>query len=257
MSLIKTKELFDEFFTNYHSEAAKTNRTMVDRPEVYAYEEKIGKQLVDMSVDELLEMLRTFHDTQRKNTNFMIGHSSYEQISSLFRQIFNYYIDHYEVIKNPFYDSRMRGREAIKYLAQGTEPMTWSYVEDIISKIHRDYAQDKADYIECIMQLYYNGFSCAEDIIYLKENMIDVRNRRIMFQGRTTQTLSKRCWELLHQVHNMTKLDGWRGDYLMKEWRGGYFKYPIRPKQESELDKRGYMEIDILQRMSIGNMIQN
>ena len=73
MSLIKTKELFDEFFTNYHSEAAKTNRTMVDRPEVYAYEEKIGKQLVDMSVDELLEMLRTFHDTQRKNTNFMIG----------------------------------------------------------------------------------------------------------------------------------------------------------------------------------------
>ena len=41
----------------------------------------------------------------------------------------------------------------------------------------------------------------------------------------------------------MTILEGWRGDYLMKEWHGGYFKYPIRPSQELEMNNRS--EVDM------------
>lgn len=242
MSRITTKELFDRYFESRAGTAAEKMRSQVDRQEVYDYEEKIGKQLVEMDVDELFEMIKSFQDTKRK-TNFMIAHSSYDQISSLFRSIFNFYIDNYEIIKNPFYDKRMRGREALKVLAENREPLTWDYVQDIIGKLHRDFEQDKADYIECIIQLYYNGISKAEEIVNLKEDMIDTRSRKIRLQGRTTQILSKRCYELLVKVHNMTILEGWRGDYLMKEWRGGYFKYPIRPSQELEMNNRS--EVDM------------
>lgn len=57
MAKIPTKQLFDEFFASKGKDETylRKIRAKADRPEVYAYEEKIGKQLVDMDVDELFE----------------------------------------------------------------------------------------------------------------------------------------------------------------------------------------------------------
>ena len=56
MAVISTQELFKRFFENKDPETVRKTRSQVDRPEVYAYEEKIGKQLVDMNEDELFEL---------------------------------------------------------------------------------------------------------------------------------------------------------------------------------------------------------
>ena len=43
LAVISTHELFDRFFENKDPETVRKTRSQVDRPEVYAYEAKIGK----------------------------------------------------------------------------------------------------------------------------------------------------------------------------------------------------------------------
>lgn len=237
-----TKELMNEFFASHDGDSIERMRSQVDRDEVYEYEKKIGKQLVEMDVDELFEMILSFKANNRKNARFMVSHSSYTQISYLYRAIFNYYIDNVEIIRNPFNDPRMKGREADKRLAQNRDILTWDFVEGIIKQIHRDFRQDKADYIECILQLFYNGFANVEEIVNLTKEDINFKNKTVRLNGRTRQ-LSDRCYELLTQVHQMDSLDGWRGDFVMANWHGNYFKYPIRPQNEYDFSDKTAVEV--------------
>lgn len=244
MAVIETSKLFDKFFEGKDPTTVKKTRSQIDRPEVYAYEAKIGKQLVDMNVDELFGMIESFNDNRKHgcDNNYSINYNSYSQISSSYRSLFNFYIDNYEVIKNPWYDKRMRGVEATERLAKTKEAFTWETVDNAIKQVRSAYDRDKAKYIECIILLYYNGFSKAEEIVALTEDMINFKTKEVRLSGRTI-TLSDRCFELLTFVHNMTTLDGWRGDYLMASYRGNYFKYAIRPKEEDEFNNRSQEEI--------------
>lgn len=242
MAKISTKELFDNFFAEKTLETAAKTRPQIDRPEVYEYEAKIGKQLVEMDVDELFEMVLSFNNNRGTSGAYSISYSSFSQIFSMYRSLFNFYIDNYEIIRNPFNDKRMKGAQAAQRLAQSKEPFTWKNVEEAIFKVHENYEFNKANYIECILLLYYNGFSKAEEIASLTENMIDFKNKSVMLPGRTLK-LSDRCFELLTFVHNLTSLEGWKYDYLVKSWRGNYFKYIIRPKEEASFDDRTLSEI--------------
>lgn len=47
MSVIPTKVLFDKFFEGKDPETVRKTRAQVDRPEVYAYEAKIGNRNVN------------------------------------------------------------------------------------------------------------------------------------------------------------------------------------------------------------------
>lgn len=240
MDKISTKALMDEFFKDkYPSEdTRKKIQPQIDRQEVYAYEQKIGKQLVKMNVDELFEMILSFSNNRKHNSNnYSINYSSYTQIASLYRSLFNYYIDNYEIIRNPFNDKRMRGAAATKRLAQEKEPFRWKNVEDIIKKIRDYYSYERANYLECIMLLFYNGFAKSQEIASLTEDMIDFKNKFVRLPGRLIH-LSDRCFELLTFVHGLTSIEGWRGDYIVESWRGSYFKHIIRAKEKDSFDDR-------------------
>ena len=123
MAKISTKELFDLYYESVKGTSAEKTRPQIDKPELYAYEMKIGKELLDMEVDDLFGLIIELRNKRRgKEINFMISHSSYDQISTLLRALFNYYIDNVEPIRNPMNDKRMKGKEATKRLAQGREP---------------------------------------------------------------------------------------------------------------------------------------
>lgn len=238
-----TQELFRAFFKDKDPKTIKKTSMQIDRPEVYAYETKIGKKLIEMNVDELFEMILSFNDNRKGERNgYSVAYNSYFQIASMYRSLFEFYIDNYEVIKNPFNDRRMKGTEAAERLAQDKEAYTWKKVEEIIHTIHNEYADSKAKYIECIILLYYNGFAKAEEIVNVTENMIDFKSKSIRLPDRTVQ-LSDRCFELLIFVHSLTSLEGWRGDYSVLAWNDKYFKYIIRPKQESKFNDRPEEEI--------------
>ena len=252
MAMIPTKQLFDEFFASKDKEASylRKVRPQVDRPEVYEYEKQIGKQLVDMNSDELFEMLRSFN-----KDGFTIGYASYDSMAVMYRQLFEYYIDNYELIRNPWNTKNMRGIAAYERLADGKEAITWESVQKVIDELYETNEEDRAKYIELILRLYYCGFERADEIVLMKENMIDFKNGIVRLSGRAVQ-LDQKCLGLLIEIHNMDYMKGWRGDFLMASWNDGYFKFPIRPKEESGFNDRPLGEVSCLINRMISSRIR-
>lgn len=238
MGLISTQELLKRYYESIKGTSSEKTKVQIDKPELYAYEQKIGKELIDMNVDDLFGLILEFRNKRKgKEIKYMIAHSSYDQLKTLLNSIFEFYIDTVQPIKNPFNDKRMKGKEATKRLAQGREQFRWSVVEGIIRNIHRDYESDKADYIELVLLLFYNGFSKADDILSFMPDMLNHHNKTVKLPNRTV-LLSDRCYELLVKFHNMESIAGWRGDYILASWKGSYFKFIIRPSQKEKLDGR-------------------
>lgn len=235
MGKMTTKEILDGYYESIKGEYAGNTRPRIDKPELYAYEEKLGKRFIDMDVDELFGLLIEFGNKRSgEEIEYMIAHSSYDQMSTLFRSIFNWYIDNVEIIKNPFNDKRMRGRMATERLTQGRKAFNWGVVEDIIKKVHEDKSEDYADYIELIILMYYNGFSKAEEIVMLQEKMIDRKNHAVWLPGKTIH-LSNRCYMLLEKFHQQDIIATWRRKYDLVSWHKSYFKFIVSRSRENKL----------------------
>ena len=237
MGKISTKELIDKYFETLEGTPAVKQRVIIYKPELYAYEKKIGKELIDMDVDDLFGLINEINNKKNgKDIPFMTAHYSFDHLTGLLRAIFNFYIDIVEPIKNPLYDKRMRGKEATKRLAQDKVTLRFDYVQSIIDKVHIDESEDRADYVELIMLLYYSGFENAEEIATFKGSAINHRNRTVAMTGRTVQ-LTDRCYELLLKFENIDSLTDWR-TYYLTTYRGGYFKFIIQEKQITEFNNR-------------------
>ncbi len=242
MGKISTKQLLDGYFKSIEGTPAEKQRVTIDKPELYEYEEKIGKELIDMDVDDLFGLINELNNKKNgKEIPFMTAHYSFDHLTTLLRAIFNFYIDNVEPVKNPLYDKRMRGREATKRLAQGKETFNFDYVQNIINKVHIDATEDRADYVELIMLLYYSGFETAKEIATFKGSAINHRNRTVAVIGRTIQ-LTDRCYELLQKFAGMDELVEWR-TYYLTTYKGGYFKFIVQEKQLDKFDDRDISSI--------------
>lgn len=238
MSVIPTKVLFDKFFEGKDPETVRKTRAQVDRPEVYAYEAKIGRQLVDMNEDELFEMICSFHNKKSAvREGLKVGSGTFKKYVSNFRLIFQFYIDNFEVIKNPFHSAKFKGIQADALLADNKNRFTYKQLEEIIGKLHRIYDREHADYYELIIRLFYEGFAEAQEIANLKEEQINFRKMEVRLPGRTIK-LSNRCFELLTAVHNMHIMEGVRGNFYMMTWHNGYFKFVVRPAESDEFQNK-------------------
>ena len=237
MGKISTQQLISRYFKSIEGTPAEKQRAIIDKTELYDYEEKIGKELIDMDVDDIFGLINELNNKKNgKEIPFMTAHYSFDHLTVLLRAIFNFYIDTVEPIKNPLYDKRMKGKEATKRLAQGKETLRFDYVQSIIDKVHNDATEDRANYVELIMLLYYSGFENAEEIATFKGSAINHRNRTVAMTGRTVQ-LTDRCYELLQKFEGIDELVEWR-TYYLTTYRGGYFKFIVQEKQLDEFDNR-------------------
>lgn len=242
MGKISTKQLIDRYFKSIEGTPAEKQRVIIDKTELYDYEEKIGKELIDMDVDDLFGLINELNNKKNgKDIPFMTAHYSFDHLTVLLRAIFNFYIDTVKPIKNPLYDKRMKGKEATKRLAQGKETLRFDYIQSIIDKVHNDATEDRADYVELIMLLYYSGFENAEEIATFKGSAINHRNRTVAMTGRTVQ-LTDRCYELLQKFEGIDELVEWR-TYYLTTYRGGYFKFIVQEKQLDGFDDRDIRSI--------------
>ena len=66
-----TEELFDEYFKTRPETTVKKIRGQLDRKELYEYEEKIGKPLIDIDSLEIAKMLISFHIRNHKWMNML------------------------------------------------------------------------------------------------------------------------------------------------------------------------------------------
>lgn len=242
-----TKQVFDGYFasTKMKPETIRKSRPQVDRPELYRYEEKIGKQIFDMNEDELFEMVKSFGDNRRvttDNEHFGISFASYGQISSMLRRIFSWYSDNVRLIRNPWNDPKMKGAVAATRLTEGKKPFTTETMNDIIQKVRDYYNEDRADHIELTILLFYCGFAEAQEIATMKERDIDFKHHTVSLSGRTVR-LTDRCFELLVKIHNMETMDGWRGDFVMTSWHDSYFKLSVRPVEADGFNNRTLSQV--------------
>lgn len=238
MGKVSTLELLDSFFNSPEGSKYVRMRKIIREEQLYTYEMKIGKELVEMDVDELIEFLSNMN-IRRNNvvSNTVMNNHSLDQIIVIYRQIFDYYIEEYEVIKNPFRNPKMRGTELYKNMYKNKERLSWEMVEDIIKKLHTEGSnQTRADYLELIILLYYNGFENATEIVEMQEKDINHKTQTVFLPGRAVH-LSDRCYSLLVKFNQMTELEGWR-NFVLASWHDSYFKFIIRASKEHEINDR-------------------
>lgn len=232
-----TASLLDEYFTTRPETTAKKIRGQIDRPELYSYEKEIGKPLVDMDSQEIAEMIKTFSNKSFSNKVYKMSYRTYDTLLSILRDFFNWYIDNYEVIKNPCNDKKIKGRNVVALFADDVKIFDKDAMEEAIERIRNDQIEEYADYQEAIIRMFYEGFPEAIDIVNLKENDINHEKKTAIVKGREIQ-LSDRLYELLVKINHMDEYPAHRGSYLLLSYRGSYFKFPTRAKFEKEFNDR-------------------
>lgn len=243
---VDTHEVFENFFSNWSEVTRKKIEPSVNRPEVYTYEMELGKKIFEMNVDELFGMIETFGNKRACsiNNSFRVSYSSYDNIASLYRSIWEFYIEDYTTIKNPWNRKEMKGAAAAARIAQKKERFSFEVIDKAIKKLNEDYSNDNytPKYVECLLLLFYNGFAEAQEIVLLKEDMINFKTQEIRLSGRTLK-LSDRCFELLQYVHNLDEIDTQRGSYKAVPYKGGYFKFVVRARNANEFQKKTLTQV--------------
>lgn len=222
-----TKELFEQYFTSERPDltAAKI-RGQVDRKELYEYEKKINKQLVDMDAMEIFGLLKSI--IVKDGVTYNIPYKTYDIMLVILRDFFNWYIKNYKVIINPCYDKRIRGKNVVKLFEGEREIFTKEAYEHIIKTIQeKQHVEEYAIYQECVVRMFYEGFSEPVDIVSLKE----LDGNEVLINGRY-HTLSDRLVYLMHRIHEMEYYPAYRGQYVMIHYNGSYMKFPTRKYYE-------------------------
>lgn len=232
-----TKVLLDEYFKTRPETTVLKIRGQIDRPELYSYEMEIGKPLIDMDAQEIATMLKGFKNRAFSKTTFKFSYRTYDMILSILRDFFNWYIDNYEIIKNPCNDKMIKGKNATLLFADSENVFTTETVNEIIDKIRNSQEEEYADYLEAIVLLFYNGFPEAIDIVNMQESDVNHEKKTVMVRGIERQ-LSDRLYELLVKINRMEILPAYRGDYLFLSYRGSYFKFPTRERYKHEFNER-------------------
>lgn len=245
-----TQELFDEYIKylkaldEYSGEFGEKKIAKIKydmyRPEVDEFEEKTGKRFIRMNSDEAIEFITNLRS--EKVAKYSVTTIMY--YVSRFRNFWDWYIENYEYIRNPFDDRRLTAANLAKAYADNKDKLSVERLNQIIVDVRRVFHGERGEYTECLILLYYEGFSEASEIALLQEKDINFDTREIRLPGRTIK-LSERCFELLLRVNRMEHIATER-KIKMVSWRNGFFKYPVRKREEINIDEREPIEIQKL-----------
>lgn len=239
MAVITTKQLMEEYFAEQERQGkdVRRNQSQLDRPEVYAYEQKIGKQLVEFDADEILEMISTFQNKKNKfayaEEGPKMSANSYKRYISGYKQIFLFYVKHHELVRSPYDDPKLKGINVHMHRAESRDRLTWAKVEGILNRLSTKYEYERACYFELIIRLFYDGFANAQEIINMKEADINTRRREVTVPGRIVR-LSERTYQLLLENHKSTQMDVYRTKMDMMSWHGSYMKFFVHNGRVSD-----------------------
>lgn len=252
MGIISTKELIDSYYNSEEGAPFVKTRANIDKLSLYKYEIKIGKELIDMNVEELYGLIEAMSNNGKED-DIVRSHYSYEHLLAILRKLFGYYNNTYQPIKNPFYDKRMKGKEIVKYLSKGKEKITFNFVQSIIDRLHEDLVPIRADYVELIMLMFYSGFANADEIVLLKEKDINFKHKIAYVSGRTIK-FTDRCFELLTKFRKIVDIDD-SNRFTLCSYRDGYFKFSVRNRQIDQFDNRELNSVrDIISRCMHNNV---
>ena len=83
MGLISTQELLNKYYESVKGTSYEKTRAQIDRPELYAYEQKIGKELIDMTPDDLKGLFIEFGNKRKgKEIKYLTATKSSDQLKT-------------------------------------------------------------------------------------------------------------------------------------------------------------------------------
>lgn len=230
---VATKTVIEEYKQDLEDRGYTHNIRTIDLPELYEYERSIGKSLFEMNSDELKGM---FSSIYAKGGTY----NSINSIIAVFRNLFNFYINNYEVIINPFNFREWRGATAISNIlaSRSDYRVTTEKFESMLLAIRLGLENSPkkfiyANYYECIFRLAYDGLFCAAEYLEFKEKDVDFEKKTIRLHERTVH-LSDRTMELLLEVHKSDfSSEKFVGSNL-RSYNGSYFKFICRNGADHE-----------------------
>ena len=245
-----TKEMLDRCFTDDTSmpESFIKKRTNIDKPLLFEYETEIGKQLVDMDVNEITELIFRNAKGNVQNQPY-IAVSYVSQLAMMLRKIMKWYGDNIDLTHNNIFGNpKLKSKNLLMAVIKKAGRISWSDVEVLISKLHNEPLMNwsvngvdytRADYVELVMLLFYSGFSKQTEILEFKE--VDLENKSVVLPDRTV-VLTDRTFELLTAFHSQGALPTPNRNttiyHKLLSWHGSYFKFPVRQSQVDVFDNR-------------------
>lgn len=238
MSTYTTQQIFDEFFEGMDPNFTKRIRPSVERPELTAYEEKIGKQFYQFTVDEAYEMLRTFRPLS-DGDELVLRPRTYTTIVGWYRRICDeFFRKHPECIcVNAYSDKRMAARNVVMEVATWIRTLTIEDVRAAIIIMNKELPDVSAVYNECLIELGLCGVADASEMVNIKEEDVDFDNRIITVKDRFV-VMNDRLAEILPRVHTIATMEGGKRDFNMFPYRGSYLRFASKTNSVTSIDDR-------------------
>lgn len=261
MGKISTRELFDRFYneSGYPQSSIANIKNTVDVPILYEYEEKIGKELVDMDMDEILYLIRALIiKSLDPDSKTPIRYYSYKHTRTFLIAICEWYSLNVEPIKIWLRSPELRGDRGLeKLLSISAKPITWQDLQNVFDKIRKDYSSDRADYTELVSRLFYCGVYQTSEIVNLKERDINFRSRLVTLPGRIIK-IDEKTNMLLQANHEANQFMGARQrSYSMRSWRDSYMHFVVDSSHAESFDKRSEKEVCITLNKLMTEFIRN
>lgn len=245
--MVSTKEVIAAYLEYKGMTDVIKYSSQIDRPEIYAHEEKLGKDIFHMTSEELFEMIMSFGNNASSSgeNRYSMPITTVLHLVSSLRNVFDFYIRNYEVIINPFHDPMWKGKALANKVASYGKDFTFDDFNHIIERIQEEFSGNysiRADYYECILQLIYNGVFDAQEIAQIKPEDIDFDKRMLRIRGQWMK-VSDRCFELIETVTRVTYLPSQLGHYNLVTWQDNWFKYPCKSLKNNPYERYNLMEV--------------
>lgn len=246
-----TQELFEEYFED--NPGLKCKRNNVDKPLLFEYEQEIGKPLLDMDRNEMIELIYRYAKGTAEYHPY-ISPSTVDSVSSIIRKMLDWYSmsgNGNKKYKNVLKDLSESKSESILWsVVNKAGRITWQDFQNIVTKLHNDLMMNysingkdytRADYFELLMLLFYSGFCEPKEIIKVTETEIDMKNKTCKLFDRTI-TLTDRTFELLTAFHNQGVLTTMNGNSVIQHplcsWHDSYLKFFVQSSKIAQFNNR-------------------
>lgn len=237
----------EELMRRYCEESGELYQTVKVRPEISAYEEKIGKSFLEMKEYEIRDMFKTFVDHRSKGKKHIIAKNIINNIVGFYTRFFNWCIDKgYIKGTNIFLMESLSSREihAMLYDAYKEEIpvlLEEKEFEKICKACRENFAN--AFYYEAILRLLYEGVIFRlTDLVDIK--VVDTEKNTVLLHKRTVKVSKKLCCLLKEmQGENFVLANG---TLEARKIDNSYFYFIVKKNREvgniREILSRGFFK---------------
>ena len=246
MSNLTTRAMLERCFSDESNlDSFRNKKSNIVKPLLFEYEQEIGKMLVEMDREDIIELIFRYAKGDKKYQPY-IAPATVTTLTWVIGKILDWYNRKCDkTYQNVLKDySGSKADDILWSVVNKAGRITYQDLQSIIKKLHDDpiinYSINgtdytRADYFELVMLLFYSGFDKAQEIIDVTE--IDIVNKTCELADRTI-TLTDRAFELLTAFHNQGVLAIPNGNSVIQHklcsWHDSYFKFIV---QNGKVDK--------------------